>query len=86
MPFSCVIPLQLANAFSVTVIFPFLPFMVQFLLPELKEDKESIGGPGKCAHTCSLISTARVEAPEVVTKRVAIKTHGVRQACVRSHI
>jgi len=37
-------PLQVANSFSITMLFPFLPFMVQFLLPELKEDTQSIGG------------------------------------------
>ena len=36
-------PLQVANSFSITMLFPFLPFMVQFLLPELKEDTQSIG-------------------------------------------
>lgn len=29
---------QFASAYSVTLLFPFLPFMVEFLLPEVEEE------------------------------------------------
>ena len=35
--------LQFSSAFAVTMLFPYLPFMVEFLLPHLKDDQTSVG-------------------------------------------
>ena len=32
------LPLQFASAYSITMLFPFLPFMIEFLLPRVKEE------------------------------------------------
>ena len=32
-----------SSAFAITMLFPYLPFMVEFLLPELEGDQQAIG-------------------------------------------
>ena len=34
---------QFSSAFSITMMFPFLPFMVEFLLPWLLENETQVG-------------------------------------------
>ena len=40
LPISCV---QFSSAFGLTMLFPYLPFMVEFLMPELEGDQQAIG-------------------------------------------
>ena len=34
---------QFAGSFVITMLYPFLPFMVKFLIPELEDDDKAVG-------------------------------------------
>ena len=35
--------LKFSTAFAIIMLFPFLPFMIEFLIPRLQEDHKSVG-------------------------------------------
>ncbi len=52
--------LQLTSSFSITMLFPFLPFLVEFLLPELDETAIGMFRTRTWWATSSLCDLARV--------------------------
>ena len=40
-----VISVQFSSSFAIVMVFPYLPFMMEFLIPRLKDDHQAVGKP-----------------------------------------